>query len=176
MMAVRATNTNSYRSTDRRTGTNTYERSRRQHADSNVYVYGNTVRQLDVQRQLEEPLRRPLSREAQINRAKAKHMNLGYVMFLVAALAMAAVILISYVRVQAEITTVTEYITVKEKELNHLKVANDEAMTRIESRLNLEEIKKVAIGELGMTYPVEGQIISYEVVDRDYVRRVTEEE
>ena len=108
-----------------------------------------------------------------MNRAKAKHMNLGYVLFLVAALATAAVILISYIRVQAEITTMTEYIAKQEKVLNNLKISNDEMLTRIESKLDLEEVKRVAIGELGMTYPKDGQIISYEAVNNDYTRRVT---
>ena len=137
------------------------------------YVYGNTARKIDVQRQLETPQRKVLSREVQVNRAKAKHMNLGYVLFLVAALATAAVILISYIRVQADITTMTEYIAKQEKVLNNLKISNDEMLTRIESRLDLEEVKRVAIGELGMTYPKEGQIIAYESVNNDYTRRVT---
>lgn len=140
---------------------------------STNYVYGNTARKLDVQRQLEAPQRKALSREVQVNRAKAKHMNLGYVLFLVAALATAAMILIGYIRVQAEITTMTEYIAKQEKVLNNLKISNDEMLTRIESKLDLEEVKRVAIGELDMTYPKEGQIISYEAVNNDYTRRVT---
>lgn len=139
----------------------------------NAYVYDNTARKLELQRQLESPQRRVLSPEVQVNRAKAKHMNFGYVLFLIAALATAAVILISYIRVQAEITTMTEYIAKQEKILNNLKISNDEMLTRIESRLDLEEVRKVAIGELGMTYPEEGQIISYEAVNYDYTRRVS---
>ncbi len=175
-MEAKSTSTGAYTRTSNRSYSDTYAGIYRSSTESNVYVYGNAVRKPDVQRRLEEPQRKQLSREAQVNRAKAKHMNLGYVMFLVVALTMATVILISYVRVQAEITTVTEYITMKEKELNNLKISNDEAMTRIESRLDLEKVKKVAIGELGMTYPLEGQIISYESVERDYVRRVTEDD
>lgn len=157
------------------TNTASYKRTYGNRAESNTYVYGNTVRKLDVQRQIEEPQRRVLSREVQVNRAKAKHMNLGYVLFLVAALAVAGVILISYVKVQSEITTTMEYITKQEKMLNNLRISNDEALTRIESRLDLEEIKKVAIGELGMTYPEQGQIITYEAADYDYVRRISGE-
>ena len=39
------------------------------------------------------------------------------------------------------------------------------------SRLDLEQIKAVAIGELGMTYAREGQIISVEDSETDYVRQ-----
>lgn len=142
----------------------------------NTYVYGNTARKLDVQRQIEEPQRKQLSQAAQRNRAKAKYMDLGYVLFLVAALAVAAVVLIGYVKVQAEITTLNEHIAKQEKILNNLKISNDETLSRIDSRLDLEEVKRVAIGELGMTYPKEGQIVTYESVDRDYVRKVTEDD
>ena len=169
-MAARATNSGTRRSSYN----NTYDRNYRNSTERSTYVYGNTVRKLDVQRQLEEPQRRTLSPEVQVNRARAKHMNLGYVLFLVAALAAAGVILISYIRVQAEITTVTEHIAKQEKVLNNLKISNDEMLTSIESRLDREEVKRVAIGELGMTYPKEGQIITYESVDYDYARRVTE--
>lgn len=144
-------------------------------ARRNAYVYGNTARKIDVTRQIEGPKRRVLSTEVQVNREKAKHMNLGYVLFLIAALAAAGVILISYIRVQSEITTMTEYIAKQEKVLNNLKISNDEMLTRIDSRLDLEEVKRVAIGELGMTYPEEGQIISYEAVNYDYTRRVSED-
>lgn len=150
----------------RQTNRNTYA--------SNVYLYGNTARRLDVQRELEEPQRRVLSNEARKNREKAKHMSLGYIVFLLAAFSVAAVVLISYIRLNAEITTLTQQIAQQEKELNTLRVDNTEAMTRIESSIDLEEIKRVAITQLGMTYPEEGQIVSYQGVNYDYVRKVAD--
>ncbi len=149
-----------------RTNRNTYA--------NNVYLYGNTARRLDVQRELEEPQRKILSNEARKNREKAKHMSLGYIVFLLAAFSVAAVVLISYIRLNAEITTLTQQIAQQEKELNNLRVDNTEAMTRIESSIDLEEIKRVAITQLGMTYPEEGQIVSYQGVNYDYVRKVAD--
>lgn len=149
-----------------RTNRNTYA--------SNGYVYGNTVRKLDVQRQLEEPQRKVLSNQARKNREKAKHMSLGYIVFLIAAFSMAGVILINYIKLNAEIITLNEHIAGQEKILNELRIDNTEALSRIESSIDYEEIKRVAIQELGMTYPVEGQIIAYEGVTYDYVRRVAD--
>ena len=166
-MAAKTTGT--YRSSN----AHTYEKRYNNRNRNSAYVYGNTVRKLDVVTQLEEPQKRALSQEVQVNRTKAKHMNLGYVLFLATALAVAAMVLISYIKVQAEITTMNEYIAKQEKVLNNLKISNDEMLTRIESRLDLEEVKRVAIGELGMTYPKEGQIITYTSVDYDYARRLT---
>lgn len=61
----------------------------------------------------------------------------------------------------------------KESELNGLRLSNDEEYNRIISGINLEEIKRIAIGELGMSYAQEGQIIEYENAEGDYMRQVT---
>ena len=71
-------------------------------------------------------------------------------------------------------TNVTEHIASQESELNNLKVANDEELCRITSSVDMEEVKRVAIGELGMVYPQEGQIITYSSEGRDYVRKVSD--
>lgn len=138
----------------------------------NGYVYGNTAVKPDIRRQLEEPRKKTLSNQARKNREKAKHMSLGYIVFLLLAFSVAAVVLIGYIRLNADITTLNEEIAKQEKVLNTMRVQNDENLTRIESSIDIEEIKRVAIQELGMTYPKEGQIISYAGVTYDYVRKV----
>ena len=47
-------------------------------------------------------------------------------------------------------------------------------MLRINSNINLEEIKQVAIGEFGMVYAEEGQIVFYENEGSDYVRQIAD--
>lgn len=140
----------------------------------NMYVYGSAAPKYDIPRQLEEPQRRVLSNEARKNREKAKYMSLGYVVFLIAALMVAGVVLIGYIRLQADITSLSGEITRQEKLINSLRVENEEALSRIESSVDLEMIKQVAIQELGMTYPKEGQIITYENVGYDYMRKVSD--
>ena len=114
------------------------------------YIYGNAVRKLDVRRQLEEEPRRQLSHETRKNRDKAHHMSLGYVLFLVTALCAAGLILINYIQLQAQLTNKMEQIARVESQLNTLRVANDEEYNRIVNSLDLEEIKRIAIGELGI--------------------------
>lgn len=138
------------------------------------YVYGNTARKLDLQRQLEEQPKRQLSHEVRKNRDKARHMNFGYVVFLVAALCAAAFVLVNYIQMQAELTNKVENIASLESELNSKKLANDEEYSRITSSVDLEEIKRAAIGELGMTYAKEGQIITYTAEGNDSMRKVSE--
>lgn len=142
--------------------------------ERNEYIYGNTVTKPDVRRQFEEPRKKTLSNSARKNREKAKYMSFGYIVFLLIAFSVAAVVLIGYVRLNADITTLNQEIARQEKVLNTMRMENTEALSRIDSSIDIEEVKRVAIQELGMTYPKEGQIVSYVGVNYDYVRKVDE--
>ena len=128
------------------------------------------MRNIEITRQLEEPLRQPEPRVRK-NREKARHMSAGYVLFLAAAMCAASLILVNYIQLQARLTTLTKTVASMESELNKMKIANDEEYNRILNSINLEEVKRIAIGELGMTYAKEGQIITYEQEAEDYMRR-----
>ena len=144
-------------------------------ANRGGYVYGNTARRLEVQRQLQEPPKRPVQNEVRKNRDKAHHMSMGYVLFLAAALIAAGMILVNYVQLQAELTNLTKTNASKLSELSTLRLSNDEAYNRVLSSIDLEEIKRVAIGELGMVYAQEGQIYNYTSEGNDYMRKVAED-
>lgn len=152
------------------------------------YIYGNAVRKAEPERRWEEepekksaparrleqaPARRPHP-EVRKNREKAKHMNAGYVLFLGAAVCICAFILVNYIQLHAELTAQTRRVASKESELNQLKLSNDEEYNRIVNSIDLEEIKRIAMGELGMIYAQEGQIVTYENEGRDYMRKVTD--
>lgn len=135
------------------------------------YVYGNTVRKADFGWEA-GPVRKP-DPKVRKNREKARHMSAGYVLFLAAALCASAFILVNYIQLQSELTALTKTVAGKEIELNQMKLSNDEHYNRIISGIDLEEIRRVAMGELGMVYAQEGQIITYENKASDYMRRVT---
>lgn len=137
-----------------------------------AYVYGSTAREIEITRQLEEPRRQPRP-QVRKNRERAHHMSAGYVLFLAVALCAAALILVNYIQLQAELTNLTKSVAAKESELNSLRIANDEEYNRILNSINLEEIKRIAIGELGMIYAEEGQIITYTNESSDYMRQST---
>ena len=69
-----------------------------------TYIEGNTVRKFNVVEEIKNPTEvKQLSHTTRKNRDKALYMNLGYVVFLAAALLSAAMILISYIRIQSDI-------------------------------------------------------------------------
>ncbi|MBE5884006.1 MAG: LapA family protein [Lachnospiraceae bacterium] len=163
------------RSGTSRTNRNSYNRNTGNRRAHSAYIYDNTARDLQVQRQLEEAPRRQLSNETRKNREKARHMSFGYVAFLVGALFACGMVLINYVQLQAELTNKRQEVAILESELNSMRLANDEEYSRITSSIDLEQIKRIAIGELGMVYAEEGQIISYTNEGNDYMRRVSNE-
>lgn len=140
------------------------ERRRRQQK----YIYTATADEL-IREMNSKP--RILSKETRHNREKAKHMNIWYVLFLAAALFICSIILIDYIQSQAELTAKISEISQLEKELNTIKRSNDEEMERLESSMDLEEIKRRAIIELGMVCANENQIIIYQSPDQDYMRK-----
>lgn len=146
----------------------------RRAGNRNLYVYGSTAKQLDVREAIHEKSRREQYNAARKNRERAMHMNPAYVLFLAAAMVVSAFVLIGYIRLQSDITNSINHIAALESELNDLRLSNDEEYSRIESSVNLEEIKRIAIQELGMTYAGEGQIIEYSSEGSDYVRQVSD--
>lgn len=146
--------------------------TRTQQRQRMTYIEGNTARQLDVRRAIEEEPRRKLSNQTRKNRERARYMNLGYVAFLGVAMLIAGYVLIGYIQMQADLTAQVEQIARLESQLNNLRLSNDEELARVNSSVDLEEIKRIAIGELGMVYATEGQIVNYSYEGSDYVRQV----
>lgn len=143
--------------------------------DSNTsrgyYVDGNVVRKTAPSRQNGPQVTRA-ERSARKNRDKARYMNFGYVVFLSVAVVVTAVTLFGYVKMQSELTMSIKRVASLESELNEIKVTNDENLARINGSVNLEEIKQIAVEELGMTYAKEGQVVLIESEGSDYVRQL----
>lgn len=136
------------------------------------YVQGNTVRKLDVTREIEREPKKKLSNAARKNREKAERMSAGYVLFLCLALLATGWILVGYITLQSDITNSIKNISVLESELNDLRLANDEEYSRITSDVDLEEVRRIAIQELGMQYAQEGQIVTFASENSDYVKQM----
>lgn len=154
--------------------TNRYNRRTRTNYRQSAYIEGNTARKLDVQRQLKEAPRPKLSQTTQKNREKAHHMSMGYVLFLAVALCISGYVLVNYIQLQSELTNKVKRVAYLESQLNNLKLTNDEDYNRILSNVDLEEIKSIAIGELGMSYATQGQIVNYASAGSEYMRKVAD--
>lgn len=137
-----------------------------------IYVEGNTVRKIqEMTERIPRQSPKRLSNAARKNREKAAHMSLPYVSFLVLAIVFMGFISIQYLQLQSDITGRQKNISRMESTYNDLKLANDEEYARIMGSVDLEEIKQIAMNELGMTYPTGSQIIGFSSEGSDYVRQ-----
>ena len=152
------------------------------------YVYGNTVRKTQVAPAYEpqrEPARRPertpeqeralrqRKAAAKKNQQKAMVMNGRYVLFLSAVTLVCAIVAGLFVMMQADVTTNMKNIAALESQISELKIANDATEKRLDTTVNLDEIKEEALA-LGMTYPAEGQIVEYSVAHSDYMNQYSD--
>ena len=136
-----------------------------------TYVEGNTARSLDTVRELQQPVRRT---DLNVRRPqeKSRYMNLPYVLFLTAAMVITGIMLIGYLQTQSNLTVSIKKVAALESQLNDMRLSNDEQLDRINTSLDMEEIKRIAIEELGMTYAKEGQVVTVSGEGSDYVRQL----
>lgn len=139
------------------------------------YVDGSAVRKLQpatTKREHTRPVTR--TRSARRNVVRAVPMNMGYIAVAAAAFVIVCCVLMSYIKLQSDITNHINSISQLESQLNEMKLANDETYTKIMSSIDLEEIKRIAVNELGMKYAKEGQVVQYTGEGNDYVRQYSE--
>ncbi len=134
------------------------------------YVQGTTVRKV-APLEVPTPVKKT-SHAVRKNRERAVQFNLINLTFFVVAFGLMAMILVGYIRVQSEMST--GYVTNSslQKQLENLKRDNDERENRILTSVNLDEVERIAKEELGMKHPTEGQVVSYQSIQGDYVRQL----
>jgi cell division protein FtsL len=147
-------------------GESNVSKQRRQYG----YIEGNAVRNGGIYTDM------PRTEFRQIKNYKVKPipMNKGYILVMAISIVLVCIVLMSYVKLQSEMTNHISNISTLESELNEKKLANDETYTKIMSSVDLEEIKRIAVNELGMKYAKEGQVIKYEGEGNDYVRQYSD--
>ncbi|MBO5260277.1 MAG: hypothetical protein J6B26_07845 [Agathobacter sp.] len=146
----------------------------------NYYVNGSAVRQLDAapqqqpRRKSEEELqreRRQRSRHnaALRNRQKAMYMSKGYVVFLSVCVAIVAISAVALIQIQSQVTHRMKNVAALESEINNLRADNDAKYKSITTSVDLNQIKDIAINELGMSYASEDQVIYYSVEKNNFL-------
>ena len=172
--------------------TNTVSGKRR---PQNVYDDGNTVRKVQEvperreYRQPEHSVRKnkakpelttpeqqvrgnkPLSKAARRNRAKANNMNRNFAIFLAALGILIVFCSINYLKLKTECTSKRSQLATLESQLAELKEDNDAYESQVTSSVDLERIRKIAIGRLGMKYPSNQQTETYATEGGSYVRQ-----
>ena len=169
MAEIRSIYTDKGRISDRRT-------SDRKTSDRKTteYIEGAAVRKL----QLEEPEGRQERRRSpqthSAGRTKTQHLGLGYTLFLAGACALTLWVCAGYLQLQADNTARVKNIAALEAQLADLKTENDDEYNRVTTSVDLEEIRDIAVNELGMVYANQDQVVLYDGEGSDYVRQYAE--
>jgi len=142
-----------------------------------AYVNGAAVRKLREEEASERARRqeaRPRPRVHRRTREKAHFLSIGYTLFLTAASVLALWVCAGYLQLQADNTARTKQIAALEEELADLKTENDDEYNRVTTSVDLEEIRDIAINELGMVYAKADQVVLYDSKGSDYVKQYAE--
>lgn len=145
---------------------------------TNTYIDGNVVRRVQEMPQQQQERQRRQRRSASINakrnREKALRMNMPYVVFLAAASIASVFVCINFLQLQSQGINYRNEIAALESRLSMMRLANDNAYENAISTVNMEEVKDIAINQLGMVYANEGQVITYSSQEGDYIRQYGE--
>lgn len=114
---------------------------------------------------------RTLSKEAKKNRAKAMSMNRKFVVFIAVVSTAVLFCCINYLRLKSDYTRKISQVASLESELAQLKEDNDAYYSEVTSNVDLDKIKKIAVGRLGMKNPSDDQVMTYSVEGGSYVRQ-----
>lgn len=126
-----------------------------------TYIHGNVVRKEQVQAPVRAPQQKEVSQQVKKNRSNALHMSKGYVAFLAIAAVMVLAACVCYLQLQSEITSRSKHITSMQHELADMKEANTTKYNAIMNSMNLEEVRDIAMNDLGMVYATADQIVTY---------------
>ena len=131
-----------------------------------------TVRKRVVEAPQRETRQQELPSYAKVRRVKpnqgmALAMNPGFAVFLGLSVLITLAACVMMLSMQAKVTNQGKL----QAEIETLTDDNNAYEARINSSVNLEQIRDVAMNQLGMVYPTDGQVVYYDQTEADYVRQ-----
>ena len=136
-------------------------------------VAGNVLPAPEIseqQAQIPAPEREPkVGRAIRRNRRNIAYLTPGYMAFLglmVGVLFLAVIMVVSF---SGQITNAEKKLATMTAQLNTLKSDNSAARVYLEKNVDINEVYEIAVGEYGMVYPSEDQILRYHQNEGSYV-------
>jgi len=145
------------------------------HYNNEYYTEGNTVRKLQVIPKYRDEEQQDIRKQPVREIRRRPRVNAGIDMFSLIILTVAIVATlytcVEYLGVQSNIAQINKQVAELESNLSKLQNENSDALSQINTTLDLNNIYQVATNELGMVYPNENQVIAYDSTISDYVRQ-----
>ena len=142
-------------------------------AERKSYIIdGNTVR---VQARPEQDRAWEQEILAHVQRPQAVpvrvRVNVPYVLMLLAVTLLFAYLCFSYLKLQASINASMNRIANMKEQLTKVRSENAVRENRLSAQMDLEEVYRIAVEEMGMTYPLDNEVVIYTEQMREYVRQ-----
>lgn len=132
----------------------------------NTYINGNTVTK--PSKKEEDKKLRALPKEIKKYGISGKVLLTG---FYILCIALFVGSILMYINLQSELATSVDEIASLQNRYESEKRMNDQELAAINNSIDNEEIRRIAIDELGMHYASDGQIVIYsEQANEDFVR------
>ncbi len=154
------------------------EAKKRQYNNDNMrtsYIEGNTARKLNVVpdiRREEQQYEIPSPRRQERRQPKAfSGVNLASFLVLTIAVITTVYVCVDYLKLQYNVSRMDKAIITLEEDLTTLTNENDAAYNLVNTAYDLNYVYQVAVEELGMVYPNNNTVISYQSSEADYVRQ-----
>lgn len=154
------------------------EAKKRQYHNDNMrtsYIEGNTARKLNVVpdiRREEQQYEIPSPRRQERRQPKAfSGVNLASFLVLTIAVFTTVYVCVDYLKLQYNVSRMDKAIITLEEDLTTLTNENDAAYNLVNTAYDLNYVYQVAVEELGMVYPNNNTVISYQSSEADYVRQ-----
>ena len=140
-----------------------------------LYIDGNTVRRAEtVPEELpeeQEQKKQGVSYQVRLNRERARHMSLPYVMMLSVAMAVTVILCCQMLQVSSHTAQTKKRIAALQSSVDALRMSNNAIEDSVRIYTDLDYVYRVAVKELGMVYPTEEQVIRYNRTESEYVRQ-----
>lgn len=132
------------------------------------YVHGSAARKLDRQpRQPRyytvEPIRQP--------KQKTVQLSVPYVMMLCVAATICMIVAFNTIKLNSEVSNLRNRKGGLTDQYEKLVLSNDLYYDSILSNVDLAEVERIAVSELGMRMAQSGQVVSYSGDIEDYVKQ-----
>ena len=138
-------------------------------------VQGNVVRKVEVAApERVQKVEKPVAVPRRSRRQEKMTLSVPYCLFLAVACVLTLALGAYYLQQQALSTSSQKTIASLEGQLAELRKTNADDLNRIETSVNLEEIRDIAINELGMVYATAENVVLYENTTQNYVSQYEE--
>lgn len=136
-------------------------------------IDGTAARQLQVVPDYEreqEQIQRPRVEERPKRAPQVSHgIDFVSMILLAATMAITLYLCYNYLQVQGNIVQLDRDMAVLEQELTTVLAENAALEDGLNGQVNWDEVYRTAVGELGMVYPNNNEVITYESTDNGYV-------